>query len=63
MAQEKIIISTDASGEWTARVYDGTMRVFLQQHIKSKRAAWAAVRKFQREQQEMIENGELIELL
>jgi len=63
MSQEKIVINEDASGEWTARVYDGTMRVFLKQHIKSKRAAWSAVRKFQKEQQEMIETGELLELI
>lgn len=60
MAQEKIIINEDAYGEYTAVVYDGKMRIFLKQHIKNRNAAFAEVRKFLKEQQEMIESEELL---
>jgi hypothetical protein len=62
MGQEKIIINEDANGEYMARIYDGTMRVFCQQHIKTRKAAFSAVRKFLKEQEAKIESGELLEL-
>jgi len=62
MAQEKILLSEDANGNWLARVYDGNMRIFLKQNLKSRKEAAKVVKTFLKTQQEMIESGELLAL-